>query len=99
MRSRIVELDAATGAISIRFQGAGKAAFFTAILGKQQLLDNGNLLVTAAHERRVFEVAPDGALLWEYKLLVNGLLTEGSFCHETWYKRHFEGLTKCSRPE
>jgi hypothetical protein len=49
MRSRIVELDAATGAISIRFQGAGKAAFFTAILGKQQLLDNGNLLVTAAH--------------------------------------------------
>jgi hypothetical protein len=58
-----VRFDAATGAISIRFQGAGKAAFFTAILGKQQFLDNGNLLVIAAHEGRVFEVAPDGALL------------------------------------
>ena len=100
-QSRILELNAATGAVSIHFQGAGKASFFTDIMGKQQLLPNGNLLVTVPREGRVLEVAPDGALLWEYNNVVNegknGWLTEGHLLPASMDKKYFARLrAKCA---
>ena len=51
-RSRILEVDAKTGKVREVFKPKGDAAFFTNIMGKQQLLPNGNLLITASWEGR-----------------------------------------------
>ena len=40
--------------------------FYTAAAGKHQLLDNGNRLITEAQAGRVFEVSPEGELVWEW---------------------------------
>jgi hypothetical protein len=36
------------------------------VQGKQQPLPNGNVLIVEAEEGRVFEVAPDGRIVWSY---------------------------------
>ena len=64
--SRILEIDAATDSLQVKFQGIGGAAFSTSFMGKQQLLDNGNVMITSSMEGRAIELAPDGKLLWEY---------------------------------
>lgn len=64
--SRIVKFNLATGARQVVFDGAAGDDFFTDIMGKQQLLPNGNLLVASSRQARAFEVAPDGTVLWQY---------------------------------
>ena len=77
--SRILRANLATGQIDTWFEGEGEASFYGNIMGKQQLLPNGNLMVTASKEARAFEVSPQGEILWQIKNLVEnghgGLLT------------------------
>lgn len=78
--SRIVQIDLATGDRTTRFEGSAETQFFSTVLGSQQLLANGNLLVVASMQARAFEVAPDGELLWQAKNLIadgyGGLLAD-----------------------
>ena len=78
--SRILEIDPATRAVVWSYDG-GDEPFYTKERGSQQALPNGDVLVTAALEGRVFEVArgkPD-RIVWEYVNLVRpgfvGLVT------------------------
>jgi hypothetical protein len=71
--SRILEIDPATRRVVWSYTGSEREPFYTNIRGKQQLLPNGNVLVTEAHAGRVFELArgPDGdRIAWEW---VNGV--------------------------
>ena len=64
--SRIVTLSAADDEVAVvKYDGAPDNTFFTDAMGSHQWLPNGNLLVIEARAGRVFEVAPDGTLLWE----------------------------------
>ncbi len=94
--SRILEIDAATDSLQVKFRGTGGAAFFTAFMGKQQLLDNGNLMITSAMEGRAIELAADGTLLWEYiNALDNGhigLLSQAEILPQFMDKQFFENL-------
>jgi len=45
--------------------GTGGPTWYTGIMGTHQHLPNGNLLITESMRGRVFEVAPDGAVVWE----------------------------------
>ncbi len=94
--SRILEIDAATDTLQIKFQGTGNAAFSTAFMGKQQLLDNGNLMVTSSMEGRAIELAPDGTLLWEYINSLDeghiGLLTQAEILPQFMDKQFFANL-------
>ena len=40
--------------------------FFADIVGSAQRLQNGNTLTVEGPEARIFEVAPDGTIVWEY---------------------------------
>lgn len=64
--SRIVEIDAASGARRTVLGGGPEAAFFTNIMGTHQRLENGNILITESERGRILEFTPDGALAFSY---------------------------------
>lgn len=63
--SRILRVHPSTHAVETVFAGSEAAPFYSWQRGKHQVLANGNVLVTEAEHGRVFEVAPDGGLIWE----------------------------------
>lgn len=64
--SRIVEIDARTGAARVVLDGASEDGFFTSIMGVHQRLENGNILVTSSGQGQALEYLPDGRLAWRY---------------------------------
>jgi hypothetical protein len=65
--SRIVEIDAATGAARPVLDRSAEEGFFTEIMGQHQRLENGNILVVSSGEGRVLEFTPEGRLAWAYE--------------------------------
>jgi len=78
--SRIVVVNARTGEQRTVFEGTAQRPFFSSIMGKHQWLANGNLLLAESMNGRALEIAPDGAVAWEFNHLVGegrtGLLEE-----------------------
>lgn len=67
--SEILEIDPLTREIVWRYQGSDAEPFYTRERGEQQLLPNGNVLVTEAVGGRVFEIAREAGgnrIVWEY---------------------------------
>jgi hypothetical protein len=66
--SRILRLDPATQQVLWSFEGSRAFPFYTSIQGKQQLLGNGNILVSDPEGGRAFEVSPahENQVVWEY---------------------------------
>jgi hypothetical protein len=50
------------------FEGATAFPFYTSIQGKQQILGNGNILVSDPEGGRAFEISPahGNRVVWEY---------------------------------
>jgi hypothetical protein len=66
-RSRILEIDPASQAVTWSYDGCGGGPKFDSdIRGMQQLLPNGNVLVTESVGGRAFEVTREGRIVWEY---------------------------------
>lgn len=65
--SRIRIIDGRDGSITTAYEGDEKQPFYSHVMGKQQLLANGNLLITESMQGRAFEVAPDRSIVWEYR--------------------------------
>ncbi|WP_170412459.1 arylsulfotransferase family protein [Ruegeria arenilitoris] len=68
--SRIAIWDARDGSVVTEWQGSSEQPFYTAIMGKQQRLENGNLLLVEAANGRVIEVGTDGRIVWEWNNVV-----------------------------
>jgi arylsulfotransferase ASST len=68
--SRIVRISATTNRIDVLYSGTREQPFFSDIMGTQQLLPNGNLLLTESIAGRVIEVDASGHIVWEYFNLV-----------------------------
>lgn len=64
--SSIISLDPATGETRTIYPRDQSGYFFTELMGTHQLLANGNRLITESQAGRVFEVSPDGEVVWEY---------------------------------
>jgi hypothetical protein len=64
--SRILKVDPVTGDVSTLYGGRGGESMYTPIRGRHEVLENGNLLITEALAGRIFEVTPDGIIVWEY---------------------------------
>jgi hypothetical protein len=67
--STIVEIDPASRKVLWIYAGSEEVPFYTSIRGKEQLLPNGNILVTEAQAGRVFEITPGGnrpRTVWEW---------------------------------
>lgn len=66
--SRIVAIDPVSGETEVLFEDGPDTPFYSWRRGKHQVLGNGNLLVTESERGRVFEVDPDGRLVWERRM-------------------------------
>lgn len=65
-RSRVIEWNPKTGAIEWSFSGTSAAPFESLVRSSQQLLPNGNVLVTESDYGRIIEVTRDKRIVWEY---------------------------------
>jgi hypothetical protein len=72
LSSRIVLLDARSGAETVYYEGTPEHPFFTNIMGKEQWLENGNLLITETRAGHAFELDPQKQIVWEYQNLLTG---------------------------
>lgn len=70
--SRVVEVDPETGGIVWSYDGPESRPLGSAIRSAQQLLPNGNLLITESDGGRLLEVTRDGETVWEYVNPVRG---------------------------
>lgn len=64
--SRILAIEPHTDSTRVLFPGPASDPFHTPNMGKWQLLENGNLLVTESRAGRVLEVTPEGRTVWEW---------------------------------
>jgi hypothetical protein len=77
--SRILSINPHTGKQSILFEGSNSLPFYTWHRGQQELLENGNLLLTESEAGHVLEVDRTGELVWEFNNIYdetrNGVVT------------------------
>jgi hypothetical protein len=65
-RSRVLELDPATGKILWQYGGTPAEDLFSKTLGSCQRLPNGNTLITESENGRALEVTRDKRVVWEF---------------------------------
>jgi uncharacterized protein (UPF0248 family) len=65
--SRVVEIEPVSGKIVWQYTADPPQEFFTEQKGSSQRLPNGNTLICQGDYGRVFEVTPDGEIVWEWK--------------------------------
>jgi hypothetical protein len=64
--SRVLEIDPASRAIVWTYQEARPFNFFSPRISSAQRLPNGNTLINEGNFGRLFEVTPEGDVVWEY---------------------------------
>lgn len=64
--SRLLEVDPASSRIRWEWRASPPGAFYSRVRGSVEPLANGNLLVTESTRGRVFELARDGEIVWEF---------------------------------
>ena len=64
--SRVIEVDPATNQIVWQYRDNPPFNFFSAYISGARRLPNGNTLVTEGHFGRIFQVTPEGSVVWEY---------------------------------
>jgi len=64
--SRVLEIEPPSGKIVWKYEGKPPESLFSRFAGDAQRLDNGNTLVCESQKGHVFEVTPDGNMVWEY---------------------------------
>jgi hypothetical protein len=70
--SRVIEFDPRSLGIVWQYTGDDAHPFYSGVRSAQQRLANGNTLITESEGGRLFEVAPDGEIVWEYLNPVRG---------------------------
>jgi hypothetical protein len=65
-RSRLVEVDPRTSAITWEWIANPPGAFYSPVRGGVERLANGNLLVTSSERGRAFEMNREGRVVWDY---------------------------------
>lgn len=67
--SRVLEIDPTTLDVVWQYGHAvGPSRFHSRFLSSAQRLPNGNTLITASLDGRIFEVTPDGTIVWQLTL-------------------------------
>jgi hypothetical protein len=68
IQTRLLEFDPASGGISWSYPNHAPYQFMNPIYGHVQRLPNGNTLSSETFSMNLFEVTPDGKMVWSYKL-------------------------------
>ncbi|MDH3389328.1 MAG: aryl-sulfate sulfotransferase, partial [Gammaproteobacteria bacterium] len=68
--SQVVEIDPMTNQVvwsyNATFSGFPQWDFFSPIISGAQRLENGNTMITEGTKGRLFEIAPNGEIVWEF---------------------------------
>ncbi len=72
--SRIVEMDPLTNEIVWEYVGTPKESFYSGAISGAQRLPNGNTLICEGGRGRLFEVAPDKEIVWEFRSPYRGFI-------------------------
>lgn len=64
--SRVIEVDPKTNEIVWKYQDNPRINFFSSHISGARRLTNGNTLITEGMFGRMFQVTPDGEVVWEY---------------------------------
>ncbi|MFH1408767.1 MAG: arylsulfotransferase family protein, partial [Nanoarchaeota archaeon] len=64
--SRVIELDPVSKEIVWDYRGKPPESFFSPSRGANQRLPNGNTLITESDKGHVFEITPQGEIVWEF---------------------------------
>jgi outer membrane protein assembly factor BamB len=64
--SRVLEIDPVNGGTVWEYTADPESAFFSLTRGGCQRLPNGNTLICESNKARVFEVTPQGEIVWEF---------------------------------
>ncbi|MGI9291608.1 MAG: arylsulfotransferase family protein, partial [Gammaproteobacteria bacterium] len=70
-QSRILLLNARSDEITVLYEGDEKFPFYTPIMGKQHILNNGHMIITDSVNGRGFETNASGEVIWEYINIVD----------------------------
>jgi hypothetical protein len=65
-RTRVIEFDPTNMDIVWEYKGTADHPLETLIRGSDERLANGNTLITETGAGRIFEVTPEGKIVWEY---------------------------------
>jgi len=64
--SRVLEINPKTSKIEWEYKDKNPAKFYSSICSGCQRLPNGNTLICESTKGRIFEVTPDGEVVWEF---------------------------------
>ncbi len=64
--SRVVEIDPLTKSVVWEYKAPSPEQFFSEWRGSAQRLPNGNTLICEAERGHVFEVTPEGEIVWDF---------------------------------
>jgi outer membrane protein assembly factor BamB len=64
--SRVLEFNPRTQVIEWEWPGEQDVDFYTPICGTAGRLENGNTLIAESNRGRLFEITPDGEIVWEF---------------------------------
>ncbi|MCH7540775.1 MAG: hypothetical protein IH999_10330 [Proteobacteria bacterium] len=65
--SRVVEVDPRSSEIVWEYRAPDPTTFYTGTRGAAQRLPDGNTLITNSKWGRVFEVTPEGEIVWDFR--------------------------------
>jgi len=66
--SRVIEFDPVTLQTKWHFAGSRDQPFYVSMAGRLQRLPNGNTLIGESGNSRIFEITPEGRIVWSYIL-------------------------------
>lgn len=64
--SRALEFDPNSGKITWEYTDPLPPSFFSPYMGSAERLENGNTFICESAFGRLFEITPDGEVVWEY---------------------------------
>jgi hypothetical protein len=65
--SNVIELNPVSGEIEWEYTGDPPESFFSKLKGSAQRLPNGNTFICEGDRGRVFEITPEGEIVWEWR--------------------------------
>ncbi len=75
--TRVIEFDPASLQIVWSYAGTAERPFESAVRSSQERLANGNTLIVESDAGRMFEVTPEGEIVWDFVNPVRGTRTTG----------------------
>ena len=64
--SRILSVDPNNNSYRVVYASDERNDFYSPYRGKHQQLENGNILITETDAGRVFEISPEGDIVWSF---------------------------------